>query len=375
MHIHILGICGTLMGSIAMLAREAGHAVSGTDQNVYPPMSTQLENTGIALGSPYSADSIPGSTELVIIGNAGLPRGNPAVEAVLDQRIPYISGAEWLGRYLLPGRWVIAVSGTHGKSTTTSMIAWILHHAGMNPGYLIGGIPANFGRSATLGQDPFFVIEADEYDTSYFDHQSKFLHYQPQTLIINNLEYDHADIFDDLDAIQEQFHLLLRRIPGTGQVIIPERDQNVRDVLTRGCWSPVQTFGTDGADLTARDIATDGSTFDVCLSGEIQGTVNWPLTGIHNVHNALAAIAAARHAGVPPSHACAALKEFAGVKRRMELIHNTASLNIYDDFAHHPTSIQNTLEGLRGKSWRRKNTGGYRTRITYHAPWHSRRVT
>jgi UDP-N-acetylmuramate: L-alanyl-gamma-D-glutamyl-meso-diaminopimelate ligase len=348
MQIHILGICGTLMGSIALLAREAGHQVSGMDQNVYPPMSTQLENAGIVLTSPYSSD-IPDNTDLVIIGNAGLPRGNPAVEAVLDRRLDYVSGAEWLGRHLLPGRWVIAVSGTHGKTTTSSMVTWILEQAGLDPGYLIGGVPSNFGQSARLGSDPFFVIEADEYDTSYFDHQSKFLHYRPQTLVVNNLEFDHADIFPDLQAIKNQFHLLLRRIPGLGQVIYPLGDANVRDVIDMGCWSETLTVGGDHADICAQQVSADGSCFTVNVLGRTCGTVDWSLTGNHNVHNGLAAIAAARHAGVEPRIACEALCTFSGVKRRMETIHVSESLHVYDDFAHHPTAIAQTLAGLRAR--------------------------
>ena len=235
MHLHILGICGTLMGSIALLARELGHTVTGTDENVYPPMSTQLEQAGIDLSSPYSAENIPAAAELVIVGNAGLPRGNPAVEAVLEKGTPYTSGAEWLSRYLLPGRWVIAAAGTHGKTSTASMISWILEYAGLNPGFLIGGVPLNFNCSSRLGGDPFFVIEADEYDTSYFDRRSKFLHYRPRTLTLGNLEYDHADIFDDLDAIKYQFHLLLRSIPGNGLIIAPAHDANLQDVFEQGC--------------------------------------------------------------------------------------------------------------------------------------------
>jgi|TARA_B110000196_G_scaffold286707_1_gene270574 UDP-N-acetylmuramate: L-alanyl-gamma-D-glutamyl-meso-diaminopimelate ligase len=349
MHIHILGICGTLMGSIALLAREAGHRVSGTDQNVYPPMSTQLADAGIQLTSPYSEECIPTDTDLVIVGNAGLPRGNPAVETVLNRRLPYVSGAQWLGQQLLTERWVIAISGTHGKTTTASMVAWILEYAGLKPGYLIGGIPSNFGQSAALGNEPFFVIEADEYDTSYFDRQSKFLHYSPQTLVINNLEFDHADIFENLQAIQNQFHLLLRRIPGNGMVIHPKNDRHVHEVIDRGCWTPTQTFDLNNADFCAQDVVPDGSEFSICVSEKIVGRITWSLTGMHNVQNALAAIAAARHAGVQPSVACSALSEFTGVKRRLELIHSDDNLSIYDDFAHHPTAIQSTLTGLRAK--------------------------
>ncbi len=271
------------------------------------------------------------------------------MEAVLNRRTPYISGAEWLGRYLLPDRWVIGVAGTHGKTTTTSMIAWILECAGLTPGFLIGGVPGNFGVSARLGQAPFFVIEADEYDTSYFDHQSKFLHYRPQTLVINNLEYDHADIFPDLEAIQTQFHLLMRRVPGNGQAIYPIDDGNVQRVIQMGCWSETRTIGGTGADFGVADASADGGDFHVSVAGKVQGHVKWQLTGTHNTSNALAAIAATRHAGVKPGLACEALSEFKGVSRRMELIHESNSLRVYDDFAHHPSAIQSTLAGLRAK--------------------------
>ncbi len=348
MHLHILGICGTLMGSIALLAKQKGLEVSGSDENVYPPMSTQLENAGIKISSPYSAANVPSDADLVMIGNANLPRGNPAVEHVLAERIPYVSGAEWLGRDLLQDRWVIAVSGTHGKTTTTSMIAWILEYANMKPGFLVGGVPANFGHSAQLGESPFFVIEADEYDTSYFDRRSKFVHYRPRTLVINNLEYDHADIFPDLAAIQTQFHLLLRTVPNNGQIIWPGDDENIKATLAQGCWSETVTIG-EGSNIHASTISPDGSQFEVMVESQSVGRINWPLTGMHNQNNALAAIAAARHVGVPPKVACAALCEFKGVKRRMEVIFENDQLKVYDDFAHHPTAIRTTLEGLRNK--------------------------
>jgi len=352
MNIHILGICGTLMGSIALLARELGHQVTGTDENVYPPMSTQLENAGIRLSTGYTAECIPTGTELVIVGNANLPRGNAALEAVMNRRIAYTSGAEWLGRYLLPDRWVIAVAGTHGKTTTTSMISWILEYAGLNPGFLIGGIPHNFEQSSRLGNGPFFVIEADEYDTSYFDRRSKFLHYRPRTLVMNNLEFDHADIFENLDAIKAQFHLLLRSVPSEGLVIHPEDDANLLDVIEQGCWTPTLTIG--GEQLNAKLHSEDGSNFTVVLKGKPKGDVSWSMTGNHNISNALSAIAAARHVGVSPEVACEALSAFEGVKRRMELIHSELTharpnLHIYDDFAHHPTAIDTTLAGLRNK--------------------------
>ena len=283
MNIHILGICGTLMGSIALLARELGHQVTGTDENVYPPMSTQLENAGIRLSTGYTAECIPTGTELVIVGNANLPRGNAALEAVMNRRIAYTSGAEWLGRYLLPDRWVIAVAGTHGKTTTTSMISWILEYAGLNPGFLIGGIPHNFEQSSRLGNGPFFVIEADEYDTSYFDRRSKFLHYRPRTLVMNNLEFDHADIFENLDAIKAQFHLLLRSVPSEGLVIHPEDDANLLDVIEQGCWTPTLTIG--GEQLNAKLHSEDGSNFTVVLKGKPKGDVSWSMTGNHNISN------------------------------------------------------------------------------------------
>lgn len=345
MRVHILGICGTLMGSIALLARELGHDVTGTDENVYPPMSTQLEAAGIELKSGYTADSVPEDTELVIVGNANLPRGNPALETVMDRGIPYTSGAEWLGRYLLQGRWVIAVAGTHGKTTTSSMISWILEYAGLNPGFLIGGVPQNFSQSSRLGETPFFVIEADEYDTSYFDRRSKFLHYRPRTLVMNNLEFDHADIFPDLEAIKTQFHLLLRSIPGEGLVIFPESDNNLTDVISRGCWTPTLAIGSGQLHALENN---DGS-FDVVLDDKNKGSISWNLTGKHNIHNALAAIAAARHAGVSVDVSCEALSLFQGVKRRMEVIYERSDLRVYDDFAHHPTEIATTLEGLRNR--------------------------
>ena len=346
MRVHILGICGTLMGSIALLARELGHSVTGTDENIYPPMSTQLERAGIELTQGYTGDCVPRDTGLVIVGNANLPRGNPALESVLNRGIPYSSGAEWLGRYLLQDRWVIAVAGTHGKTTTASMIGWILHQAGLEPGFLIGGIPRNFAQSSRLGETPFFVIEADEYDTSYFDRRSKFLHYHPRTLVMNNLEFDHADIFPDLDAIKAQFHLLLRSIPGEGLVIHPADDDNLTDVLSRGCWTP--TLAVGGDQLRAN--MNDSHAFDVLLDGVKKGSVSWELTGQHNIHNALSAIAAARHAGVAIETACEALCGFQGVKRRMEVIYESPQLTVYDDFAHHPTEIRTTLNGLRHKA-------------------------
>jgi len=352
MRIHILGICGTLMGSIALLAKQQGHVVTGSDQNVYPPMSEQLEQAGITLQAPYSPSSIPKMVDLVIIGNANLGRGNPAVEALLNSGVAFCSGAEYLGRYLLDNKWVVAVAGTHGKTTSASMIAWILEYAGLSPGFLIGGIPANFQHSARLSDSNFFVIEADEYDTSYFDRRSKFLHYQPRTVVLNNLEFDHADIFENLKAIQQQFHLLIRSVPGNGQLILPEDDKALNEVIAQGCWTPQVRFSSkqnSKAEIRAGAISADGSKFKITVVDQYQGTINWNLTGQHNVYNACAAIAAARHVGVPPAMAIQGLNEFEGVKRRMERLIDLPQLKLYDDFAHHPTAIQTTLEGLRAQ--------------------------
>lgn len=338
------------MGSIALLAKAQGHQVSGSDDQVYPPMSTQLEKASIPLQSPYSENSVPEGADLVVLGNAGLGRGNPAVEALLTQRIPYCSGAEFLGRYVLQDKWVIAVSGTHGKTTTASILTWILKEAGLDPGYLIGGVPIGMGPSAAMGSSPFFVIEADEYDTSFFDRRAKFLHYAPQTLIINNLEFDHADIYPDLASIQAQFRQLVRLVPTHGLIIKPAEAPAIDAVLSEGCWSPVITVSLSGEpDLKAIWSEETESQFEVSDNGHRVGTVNWELTGQHNVENALAAIAAARHVGVPLAHAVSALSTFQGVKRRMELICRAGVINIYDDFAHHPTAIQTTLLGLRAR--------------------------
>ncbi len=344
-HIHILGICGTFMGSLAILARQLGYRVTGSDANVYPPMSTQLEQQGIELMQGYLPEHLQPQPDLVVIGNA-LSRGNPAVEYVLDRGLPYVSGPQWLADHVLQGKWVLAVSGTHGKTTTTSMLAWILEHAGMQPGFLIGGVPQNFGVSARIGGSDFFVVEADEYDSAFFDKRSKFVHYRPRTLVMNNLEFDHADIFPDLAAIQTQFHHLLRTVPGNGQVIYPAADSALQQVIERGCWTPQQTTG-EGGQWQVRLHQADGSDFDVLLDGELQGRVQWRLTGDHNVANALAAIAAARHVGVLPAQAVEALAQFQSVKRRMELLADRHGVRLYDDFAHHPTAIASTLEGLR----------------------------
>ncbi|MCC2617620.1 UDP-N-acetylmuramate:L-alanyl-gamma-D-glutamyl-meso-diaminopimelate ligase [Aestuariibacter halophilus] len=343
MHIHILGICGTFMGGIAAIAKAMGHQVTGSDANVYPPMSDQLEQLGITLTQGFDPQQLDPAPDIVIIGNA-LSRGNPAVEYVLDRNIPYISGPQWLSEHVLRDRWVLAVSGTHGKTTTSSMLAWILEYAGLNPGFLIGGVPENFGISARLGDAPFFVIEADEYDSAFFDKRSKFVHYHPRTLVLNNLEFDHADIFDDLSAIQRQFHHLMRVLPGTGLAIAPKQDENLRKVLDMGCWSPVQFLG---GEWLATNQNQDGSAFDVSFKGQRLGRVNWPLFGQHNVNNALMAIAAARHAGVKPDIAIAALGEFVNVKRRMEVRGQVNDITVYDDFAHHPSAIQTTVQGLR----------------------------
>ncbi|UZJ43219.1 UDP-N-acetylmuramate:L-alanyl-gamma-D-glutamyl-meso-diaminopimelate ligase [Marinimicrobium sp. C6131] len=347
MHIHILGICGTFMGSLALLARELGHTVTGSDANVYPPMSTQLEAAGIALLEGYSPEHLEPAPDLVVIGNA-LSRGNPEVEAVLDKGLPYTSGPEWLREQVLPGKWVLAVSGTHGKTTTASMLAWILEYANMAPGFLIGGVTQNFPQSARLGNTPFFVVEADEYDSAFFDKRSKFVHYRPRTLIINNLEYDHADIFPDLAAIQRQFHHLVRTVPGSGLIVSPAGVEAIEQTLAQGCWTPRQTLGAEG-DWQVKLTAADGSAFEVWHEGAAIATVNWEHTGQHNVMNGLAALIAARHVGVTPEVGAQALAAFKGVKRRMECLADVHGIRVYDDFAHHPTAIKTTLAGLRAK--------------------------
>ncbi|MCJ1884724.1 UDP-N-acetylmuramate:L-alanyl-gamma-D-glutamyl-meso-diaminopimelate ligase [Pseudomonas sp. LA21] len=345
MHIHILGICGTFMGSLAVLAKELGHRVTGSDANVYPPMSTQLQAQGIELMQGYDPAHLEPAPDLVVVGNA-LSRGNPAVEYVLNKGLPYVSGPQWLADHVLQGRWVLAAAGTHGKTTTSSMMAWVLEHAGMSPGFLIGGVPQNFGVSARLGGTPFFVVEADEYDSAFFDKRSKFVHYHPRTAILNNLEFDHADIFPDLAAIERQFHHLVRTIPGEGLIIHPTAETALKRVIDMGCWTPVQTTG-EGGQWQARLLSEDGSRFEVLFDGQVQGTVDWELTGQHNVANALACLAAARHVGVVPELGCAALSAFKSVKRRMEKVAEVNGVTIYDDFAHHPTAIATTLDGLR----------------------------
>ncbi|MDF3123895.1 UDP-N-acetylmuramate:L-alanyl-gamma-D-glutamyl-meso-diaminopimelate ligase [Rheinheimera sp. 1928-s] len=345
MHIHILGICGTFMGGIAAIAKSLGHKVTGSDANVYPPMSTQLEQLGIELTQGYDPVQLQPAPDLVIIGNA-MSRGNPAVEYTLDQNIPYSSGPQWLAEQVLHQRWVLAVSGTHGKTTTSSMLAWVLEYAGLKPGFLIGGIPQNFDSSARLGDSPFFVIEADEYDTAFFDKRSKFVHYRPRTLVINNLEYDHADIFPDLAAIQRQFHHLLRMVPSTGLVLSPARVDAVDQTLAMGCWSEQQRYGKD---WTVQLKQPDGSVFELFYMAVSQGTLHWDLCGNHNVENAVMAIAAARHVGVPVAVSIEALAQFVAPKRRMELKGTVKGIAVYDDFAHHPTAIETTLAGLRAR--------------------------
>ncbi|PTQ89972.1 UDP-N-acetylmuramate:L-alanyl-gamma-D-glutamyl-meso-diaminopimelate ligase [Agitococcus lubricus] len=354
MHIHILGICGTFMGSLAVLAKNLGHTVTGSDANVYPPMSTQLEAQGISLMQGYEPEHLQPHPDLVIVGNA-MKRGIPAVEYVLNEGIPYTSGPQWLAQYVLQGKHVLGVAGTHGKTTTTTMVAWILEQAGLEPGFLIGGVPKGFEASARLGGGQYFVVEADEYDSAFFDKRSKFVHYAPKTAILNNLEFDHADIFDDLAAIQKQFHHLVRTIPSTGKIIVPANDDNLKDTLAKGCWTPVETTGItpNSSDWQAELRANDGSHFVVSYQGQ-QAEVTWGMTGLHSVYNGLAAVAAAHNVGVDLATACAALSAFDGVKRRMELVGEVADISVYDDFAHHPTAIKTTLEGLRNKVGARK---------------------
>jgi len=345
MHIHILGICGTFMGGIAVIARQAGHKVTGCDANVYPPMSTQLQAQGIELIEGFDAGQIDLKPDLFVIGNV-VSRGNPLMEQILDQGLAFTSGPQWLYENILRGKWVLAVAGTHGKTTTTSMLAWILEHAGLNPGFLIGGVPLNFGISARTTDSSFFVIEADEYDTAFFDKRSKFVHYLPRTAILNNLEFDHADIFPDLAAIETQFHHLVRTLPGSGLIIAHGREQSMRRVLAKGVWTKVEWLGIEQG-WTARP--RDAHAFDVFFEGGPRGTVNWELLGDHNRNNALAALAASRHAGVPVAKGIDALAEFRNVKRRLEVSGAVNGVTVYDDFAHHPTAIETTIAGLRSK--------------------------
>ena len=352
MHIHILGICGTFMGGLAMLARAQGITVSGSDENVYPPMSDQLRESGIDVQSGYLPEHLDPAPDLVVMGNA-MSRGNPAVEYVLNKGLPYTSGPQWLA-HALRGRWVLGVAGTHGKTTTSSMLAWLLEDAGMKPGFLIGGVPANFGETARWGDTPFFVIEADEYDTAFFDKRSKFIHYMPRTLLINNLEFDHADIFADLAAIQTQFHHLIRTVPSEGLLITPNDLPAVEETLERGTWTPRKSVGINEGDLQARDVSADGTSFTVFDGDEHIAEVTWDLMGDHNVLNALGALLAAQHVGVSLAQGCAALETFKGVKRRMELRGEVDGVRVYDDFAHHPTAIATTINGLRANIDKRK---------------------
>ncbi len=355
MHIHILGICGTFMGGIAVLAKAEGHKVTGCDANVYPPMSTQLEAQGIELIEGFDPSQTSLNPDIYVIGNV-VSRGNPLMEEILNQGLPYISGPQWLAENVLQGKWVLAVAGTHGKTTTSSMLAWILEYAGLAPGFLIGGVPQNFEVSARLPQapqqdaksiSPFFVIEADEYDTAFFDKRSKFVHYRPRTAVLNNLEFDHADIFEDLAAIEKQFHHLVRTVPQNGLIVSNGKEASLKRVINKGCWSPVEQFGTDD-DWQAANPQGNGS-FDVIFVGKTQGRVQWDLLGEHNRMNALASIAAARHVGVSVEVSIAALGEFKNVKRRMETRGEVKGVTVYDDFAHHPTAIETTVAGLRAK--------------------------
>ncbi len=363
MHIHILGICGTFMGGIAVLAKQEGHHVTGCDANVYPPMSTQLEAQGIELIEGFSPEQTKLNPDIYVIGNV-VSRGNPLMEEILNQGLPYISGPQWLAENVLQGKWVLAVAGTHGKTTTSSMLAWILEYADLAPGFLIGGVPENFGVSARMPQtpkqdtkstSPFFVIEADEYDTAFFDKRSKFVHYRPRTAILNNLEFDHADIFDDMPAIEKQFHHLVRTVPQNGLLVVNGREDSLKRVMAEGCWTPVEQFGTDN-DWQVANVDANGS-FDILSKGERQARVSWDMLGEHNRMNALACIAAARHVGVAPCIAIEALSEFKNVKRRMETKGVVNNITVYDDFAHHPTAIETTVAGLRAKVGDFKSTG------------------
>ncbi len=354
MHIHILGICGTFMGGLAALAREAGHRVTGCDAAVYPPMSEQLRALGIELTEGYGAEQLEGADsrpDMFVIGNvvsrAQLPNGEPKfalMEAILERGLPYTSGPQWLAEQVLNGRHVLAVAGTHGKTTTTSMLAWILEHAGLAPGFLVGGVPQNFGVSARLGQGRAFVIEADEYDTAFFDKRSKFVHYRPRTAILNNLEFDHADIFPDLASIERQFHHLVRTVPGSGRLVVNGAEESLGRVLAMGCWSEVWRFGVPGSALTARGEPSD---FEVLRGDQVLGRIRWSLGGVHNQMNALAALGAAEHVGVEVAQAAQALADFRNVRRRMEVRGCVQGVTVYDDFAHHPTAMRTTIDGLR----------------------------
>ncbi|WP_457391346.1 UDP-N-acetylmuramate:L-alanyl-gamma-D-glutamyl-meso-diaminopimelate ligase [Roseateles sp. P5_E1] len=348
MHLHILGICGTFMGGLAALAREAGHKVTGCDANVYPPMSTQLEALGIELITGFGAEQLELKPDVFVIGNV-ITRGErfPLMEAILDTGLPYTSGPQWLAEHVLQGRHVLAVAGTHGKTSTTSMLAWILAHAGLKPGFLVGGVPQNFGASARLGEGKTFVIEADEYDTAFFDKRSKFVHYRPRTAVLNNLEHDHADIFPDLAAIETQFHHLVRTVPASGRLVVNAREEALQRVIARGCWSEVLRFGAKKEEAGMLRARGEPQAFDVLRGSLKVARVEWSLFGEHNQLNALAAIAAAEHVGVSPEQSAAALTEFQNVKRRMELRGEARGIKVYDDFAHHPTAMRTTVNGLR----------------------------
>ncbi|HYB32034.1 MAG TPA: UDP-N-acetylmuramate:L-alanyl-gamma-D-glutamyl-meso-diaminopimelate ligase [Steroidobacteraceae bacterium] len=354
MHVHILGICGTFMGGVAAIARAAGFTVTGSDRDVYPPMSTQLAALGVTVTEGFEAAQLEPAPDMVVVGNV-MTRGQPVIEALLESRLPYASGPEWLARAVLRDRWVLAVAGTHGKTTTASLLAWILEHAGRQPGFLIGGVPANFGLSARLGAGPLFVIEADEYDTAFFDKRAKFVHYHPRTVILNNLEYDHADIYPDVTAIQRQFHHLVRIVPGSGRIVWNAADPRLQETLALGCWTPLEGFAREPhpqARWSARAAAgaADFSRFEVLEDGRLRGSVEWPLIGAHNMENALAAIAAASHAGVDVPQSLAALREFTGIARRLQLRGEVNGVRVYDDFAHHPTAIATTIDGLRRRA-------------------------
>lgn len=344
MHIHILGICGTFMGGIALLARAAGHRVTGCDANVYPPMSTQLEEQGIELIEGYGSEQLALSPDLYVVGNA-ISRGNPLLEEILDRNLPYVSGPQWLADNVLRDKWVLAVAGTHGKTTTTSMLAWILEYAGLKPGFLIGGVAQDFGVSARLTDLPFFVIEADEYDTAFCDKRSKFIHYRPRTAVLNNLEFDHADIFADLAAIETQFHHLVRAMPRNGLIVANGSEDSLARVLARGCWTPVERFACADAWHAAESTATGD--FAVFNGAARLGKTRLELAGAHNQANAVAALLAARHVGVAIEHGLEAIACFKGVKRRLEVRGVVGGVAVYDDFAHHPTAIEATLAGLR----------------------------
>ncbi|MDP6653900.1 MAG: UDP-N-acetylmuramate:L-alanyl-gamma-D-glutamyl-meso-diaminopimelate ligase [Gammaproteobacteria bacterium] len=368
MHIHILGICGTFMGSLAVIAKQLGYRVSGSDANVYPPMSTQLQEQGIGLQEGFRPEHLQPPPDLVIIGNA-LSRGSPAVEHVLNEGLNFTSGPQWLAQFVLHDKWVLGVAGTHGKTSTSAMLAWILEYAGVNPGYLIGGVTNNFTQSASLGGSPFFVVEADEYDSAFFDKRSKFVHYVPRTLILNNLEFDHADIFNNIEEIERQFHHLVRTVPGNGLIIFPHGESAIEGVLRKGCWSGRQQFGISVPNEVCKKLAANGGVFWNALMTDEQGSefelikygqgstgevmnraaVSCGLTGIHNVRNAIAAVAAAHHVGIEVATARKALLEFKGVKRRMELRGFVEGVKVYDDFAHHPTAIELTLQGIAAK--------------------------